>query len=191
MKKFDCHKCFLRDQCTQPVMGEGSLTVKVILIGEAPGRIEDARKRPFIGPAGQLLMHIIGKLGLKREDFYITNVLKCWPSRGLPTAEKLQECMDACLPILDEEIHRYKAKIVLLGGVALKRFIGNSLIAKYNEMEVDKGIWATYHPAFLLRNPAKTKELSIARTIYKACKAAGLKMKPQGEEYGFFHYKTF
>lgn len=195
LKTFKCEDCILCQRSTQPVPGEGPDNAKVLLIGEAPGINEDQACRPFIGRAGHLLMHIIGKLGLKRSDFFITNVLKCYPGGDkLPTGKKLDECLEACKKHLVVELVQKdtldKRHIVLLGGVAMKCFSGNSLITKFNGMKIQKNTWATFHPSSILRpKTPKRREVDIYRTVYKACIRAKLPVKKQGWDYGVYGYE--
>lgn len=187
----ECDKCFLRDSAKAPVPGEGSTKAKVILIGEAPGRVENSIGRPFVGPAGKLLDFIIRKLGLDRKDFYITNVLKCMPKRDkLPSGEKLTECLIACKKHLENELQQFGKStiIVLLGSTALRAFTGNSVISKYAGLEVQPRVWCAYHPAFALRRAVK--ELDIYRTLYHACRQAKMKSKPQKDSWYAFREKS-
>jgi len=191
MNLSDCHACFLRNSARQPVPGEGRKDARLILIGECPGHWEDLKRRPFVGEAGKLLDHILGRMGISRTDIYITNVLKCRPPNNkLPTGEKLEECIKACHDWLADELNMFfdsHCSYVLLGATALCAFIDHHLISKHEGQEVAPKTWAALHPAFALRRPGK--EINIYRTIYRAAKQAGLKPKRMGWKAGMFHYK--
>lgn len=155
-----CNNCHLRETCNGVVFGEGNAEAEIMLIGEGPGAREDEQSRPFVGPAGQLLNNMLAAIDFEREDIYITNIVKCRPPKNrTPT----QQEMNTCLPILRQQIRLIKPKIiVLLGGASLKGLIDSRM-----KITKERGTWIerkgvhiipTYHPAYLLRNPAKKKE---------------------------------
>jgi len=131
-----------------------------MFIGEAPGADEDQQGEPFVGRSGQLLTNMIKAMGLRREDVYIANIIKCRPP-GNRTPER-DEC-DTCSPFLMRQIEAIRPKaLVALGAVAAK-----SLLAINAPMSELRGRWydfrgtklaVTYHPAFLLRDPRQKKE---------------------------------
>ena len=157
----DCTRCRLHKQGRkQIVFGVGNPNAELMFIGEAPGADEDEQGEPFVGRAGQLLNNMIKAMGLRREDIYIANIIKCRPPNNR-TPER-DEC-DTCSPFLMRQIQVIKPKaIVALGAVAAK-----TLLAVNASMGELRGRWydfrgtklaVTYHPAFLLRDPRQKKE---------------------------------
>lgn len=153
----NCTSCHLRDGCKGVVFGEGNPKSDIMFIGEGPGAKEDELGRPFVGRAGQLLTKMIESIDFNREDVYITNAVKCRPpGNRTPTLKEIE----TCIPILRLQFKLIKPKIlVLLGSTSLKGLLDSK--AKITEV---RGIWhekkntyimPTYHPAFLLRNPAR------------------------------------
>jgi DNA polymerase len=156
----DCRRCRLHGGRTKLVFGVGNPDADLMFVGEGPGADEDIQGEPFVGRAGQLLNNMISAMGLRREDVYIANVVKCRPP-GNRTPEK-DEC-DTCLPFLLRQIEVIKPKVVVaLGAVAAK-----NLLALNDSMANLRGRWydfrgarlaVTYHPAYLLRDPRQKKE---------------------------------
>lgn len=171
-KALKCNRCTLRETCTQVVMGEGSLKHKIMFIGEGPGSSEDKKGRPFVGRAGNLLDKILKSVKIKREEIYITNVVKCRPPDN---RNPNQNEMEACSPILKTEINYINPKVIVpLGSIALKYLLGDS-----KKITEDRGKWfnigelyflPTFHPAYLLRNERMKKPvykdfIKIKKTI--------------------------
>jgi uracil-DNA glycosylase family 4 len=156
----ECTRCRLHKGRTNLVFGVGNPNTELMFVGEGPGADEDAQGEPFVGRAGQLLNNMISAMGLKREDVYIANVVKCRPP-GNRTPEK-DEC-DICSPFLLRQIEVIQPKVVVaLGAVAAK-----NLLAVNDSMANLRGRWydfrgsrlaVTYHPAYLLRDPRQKKE---------------------------------
>jgi len=156
----DCTRCRLHKGRNKLVFGVGNVNADLMFIGEGPGADEDAQGEPFVGRAGQLLNNMISAMGLKREDVYIANVVKCRPP-GNRTPEK-DEC-DVCSPFLMRQIEVIQPKVIVaLGAVAAK-----NLLAINDSMANLRGRWydfkgarlaVTYHPAYLLRDPRQKKE---------------------------------
>jgi len=157
----DCTRCVLHKQGRkQIVFGVGNPKAELMFIGEAPGADEDEQGEPFVGRAGQLLNNMIKAMGIRREDVYIANIIKCRPP-GNRTPER-EEC-DTCSPFLMRQIDAIKPKVIVaLGAVAAK-----TLLAINAPMSELRGHWydfrgtrlaVTYHPAFLLRDPRQKKE---------------------------------
>jgi len=157
----DCTRCLLHKQGRkQIVFGVGNPEADLMFIGEAPGADEDEQGEPFVGRAGQLLNNMIKAMGLRREDVYIANIIKCRPP-GNRTPER-DEC-ETCSPFLLRQIAVIKPKVIVaLGAVAAK-----TLLAINAPMAELRGRWydfrgtklaVTYHPAFLLRDPRQKKE---------------------------------
>ena len=157
-----CVRCpLLAETRTQTVFGEGSSTARVMFIGEAPGAEEDRTGRPFIGPAGQLLTDMITKgMGLTREEVYIANILK---SRPPENRDPLSDEMKHCLPYLERQLAIIRPEFLcLLGRIAAQALLDTAiplgrLRGKWHKV---RGIPAlvTYHPSYLLRNPAAKKD---------------------------------
>ena len=179
----DCTRCKLHKLGRkQIVFGVGNPRAELIFIGEGPGADEDEQGEPFVGRAGQLLNNMIKAMGLRREDVYIANVVKCRPP-GNRTPER-DEC-DTCSPFLLRQIAVIKPKaIVALGAVAAK-----TLLAINASMSDLRGRWydfrgtklaVTYHPAFLLRDPRQKKE--AWKDLQMVMKELGLQVPNRGPE---------
>ena len=157
----DCTRCKLHKQGRkQIVFGVGNPNAELMFVGEAPGADEDQQGEPFVGRAGQLLNNMITAMGLRREDVYIANVIKCRPP-GNRTPER-EEC-ETCAPFLMRQIDVIKPKVIVaLGAVAAKNLLGlNDSMANLRGRFYDfRGtqLAVTYHPAFLLRDPRQKKE---------------------------------
>ncbi len=154
-----CTRCNLRSSCSKVVFGEGNADARLLLVGEAPGADEDRLGIPFVGRAGKLLDRILEAASIKREEIYITNVVKCRPpSNRLP----VQSETAACLPHLKEQIELIEPEIIVcLGALATRTLIDkNASISRSRGTWHEKGgcrIIATFHPAALLRDPGKKK----------------------------------
>jgi uracil-DNA glycosylase len=149
-----CRLCKLCEKRTRGVPGEGHPHAEIMFIGEGPGFHEDQQGRPFVGAAGQLLTEMLGKIGLRREDVFITNVVRCRPPGNRdPLPDELQAC-DAYtqrqIAVLDPKL------IVTLGRYSMARFIGQGPMRDLHGRTRDwNGITclAMYHPAAILRTP--------------------------------------
>lgn len=150
-----CVNCGLHRGRTQAVFGVGNRAASWLFVGEAPGAEEDRQGEPFVGAAGQLLNAMLSAIGLKREEVYIANVLKCRPPNNRdPEPQEVERCE----PYLVRQIELIQPKII----VALGRFAAHSLLKTDLALSKLRGrrlAWrdipliATYHPAYLLRNP--------------------------------------
>jgi uracil-DNA glycosylase family 4 len=179
----NCTRCRLSKQGRkQIVFGVGDPKAELMFIGEAPGADEDQQGEPFVGRAGQLLNNMIKAMGIRREDVYIANIIKCRPP-GNRTPER-DEC-ETCSPFLMRQIAAIKPKaIVALGAVAAK-----TLLAINAPMSEFRGRWfdfrgtklaVTYHPAFLLRDPRQKKE--TWKDLQMVMKELGLAIPTKGVE---------
>ncbi len=157
-----CKRCAeLASKRTQTVFGVGNPDARIMFIGEAPGADEDARGEPFVGAAGQLLDKIIEASQLKRSDLYICNILRCRPPGNrnpLPQeAINCREFLDAQIHVVDPEY------IICWGTVAAQNLLGEArAVGKLRGQFFDyRGIkvLCTYHPSYLLRNPAAKKQV--------------------------------
>lgn len=156
----DCTRCRLHKGRKNIVFGVGNPNADLMFVGEGPGADEDQQGEPFVGRAGQLLNNMISAMGLKRQDVYIANVVKCRPP-GNRTPEK-DEC-DTCGPFLLRQIEVIRPKVIVaLGAVAAKYLLAindsmANLRGRWYEMKGAK-LAVTYHPAYLLRDPRQKKE---------------------------------
>ena len=165
-----CTKCpHLVKSRTQVVFGVGNPEANLMFVGEAPGEDEDRQGEPFVGKAGQLLTKIIETMGLRREDVYIGNVLKCRPDMppGVPGNRKpLPSEMQVCLPYLREQIEIIQPRaLVALGATALEGLTGQNIPVgrARGKWQSFQGIplMVTYHPAYLLRNQALSEKRKV------------------------------
>jgi DNA polymerase len=170
-----CTKCRLAGGRTQVVYGVGNPAAGIMFIGEGPGYHEDKQGEPFVGAAGQLLNRMLGEIGLRREDVYIANVVKCRPPENrVPFPDEAK----ACLPYLVRQIRAIRPEVICtLGATALAHLLGAE-----ERITRARGRWhsfegipvlPTYHPAFILRNAAREPEVhedfeAIARRLSPA-----------------------
>ncbi len=172
----DCKRCPLHKQGRkQIVFGVGNPQAELMFVGEGPGADEDEQGEPFVGRAGQLLNKMIEAMGLRREQVYIANVVKCRPP-GNRTPER-EEC-ETCSPFLMRQIDVIRPKaIVALGAVAAKTLLGlNDSMAHLRSHSYDfRGarLFVTYHPAYLLRDPRQKGE--AWKDLQQVMKFLGLK----------------
>ncbi len=156
----DCRRCKLWSGRTHLVFGVGNPRARLMFIGEGPGRDEDLQGEPFVGRAGQLLTDIITKgMGLKREDVYIANVVKCRPPENRnPEPDEVASCE----PFLKKQIDLVRPEII----IALGKFAVQTLLQTKTPITKLRGTWhsyygiklmPTFHPAYLLRNPGDKK----------------------------------
>lgn len=155
-----CEKCGLGMERKQAVTGEGSLDATLMFVGEGPGADEDSQGIPFVGRAGQLLDRILEAAGIKREEVYITNVVKCRPPENrTPAIEEIVVCqrfLEAQIAIINPRV------IVCLGNTPTKWFLGTTEgITKIRGQWFSwKGIdiMPMFHPSYLLRNESRRKD---------------------------------
>jgi uracil-DNA glycosylase family 4 len=157
----DCRRCKLHRTRKTIVFGEGDTKATLMFVGEGPGFDEDVQGRPFVGRAGQLLTKIIQSIGLQRSQVYIANIVKCRPPQNRnPEPDEI----DACHPFLLRQIEALQPQIICaLGTFAAQTLLKTSakitaLRGQVFELDGIKVI-PTYHPAFLLRNPEKKKDV--------------------------------
>jgi DNA polymerase len=157
----DCKRCKLHRGRKTIVFGEGNERATLMLIGEGPGYDEDVQGRPFVGKAGQLLTKILQSINLPREEVYIANIIKCRPPQNRnPEPDEIQSCS----PFLMKQIQVIQPKIIC----ALGAFSAQTLLKTETKITALRGklfdlegikVMPTYHPAFLLRNPDKKREV--------------------------------
>jgi uracil-DNA glycosylase len=158
-----CKACDLWKLGTQTVFGEGSVTARVMMVGEQPGDKEDLQGRPFVGPAGGILDKALAAAGIDRNDVYVTNIVKHfkWEPRGKRRLHKKPNALEinACRPWLEAEIKVVKPEVVvLLGATAAQGIMGNQFrVTKQRGQWVQSNIaplvLATVHPSSILRAP--------------------------------------
>jgi DNA polymerase len=156
----DCMRCALHTGRNKIVFGDGDPAARLMFVGEGPGADEDAQGLPFVGKAGQLLNNMIAAMGLRREDVYIANVVKCRPP-GNRVPE--QEEGATCSPFLFRQIDVVRPKVlVALGATAATWLLGarQPLAGLRGRVHAVRGtqLIVTYHPAYLLRDPRQKKE---------------------------------
>jgi uracil-DNA glycosylase family 4 len=164
-----CRQCRLHESKTHYVPGEGSDHPDIIFVGEGPGQTEDQFGRPFIGNAGQLLDKIIQKMGYRREDVFIGNVVKCRPPNN---REPLIDEVEACLPFLRRQIELLAPKIIVcLGKVALNNLLGTShsmgrirgQLLRFSNIP----LVPTYHPSYILHKKEKEEISQAKREVWE------------------------
>ena len=148
-----CTSCTLSQQRITAVPGEGRLDADIMFVGEGPGFHEDQQGRPFVGSAGKLLEDLLASIGMKREDVYITNMIKC---RAPNNRDPLPGEIEACRPYLDEQLNMIAPKVVVtLGRYSLGKFFPDQSIGKaHGKPRTWNGmiVYPVYHPAAALRN---------------------------------------
>jgi DNA polymerase len=157
----DCTRCPLAYAGRRKIVfADGSPTARLMFVGEGPGADEDAQGLPFVGKAGQLLNNMIGAMGLKREEVYIANIVKCRPP-GNRVPEPIEA--NTCSPYLLRQIDIVQPEVIVaLGSTAATYLLGvkqsiNSLRGRWHTCRGAK-LAVTYHPAFLLRDPRQKVE---------------------------------
>ena len=159
-KILTCRLCRLCEGATQAVPGEGNPHAEILFIGEAPGKSEDLQGEPFVGAAGKFLNELLASINLKREDIFITNIVKNRPQNN---RDPKDDEIEACFPYLDEQIQAIKPLlIVTLGRHAMNRFMPGLQISKvHGQAKRVKSIFSKkqviyplYHPASALYNGA-------------------------------------
>jgi DNA polymerase len=171
----DCQRCPLSQGRNKIVFADGDANAQLMFVGEGPGADEDAQGLPFVGRAGQLLNNMIAAMGLKREQVYIANIVKCRPPQNRkPEPDEARSCM----PFLERQIEIVRPRVlVALGATAATYLLGmrGSIGSMRGRIHDYRGIQTviTYHPAFLLRDPAQKKE--AWKDLQMAMSALGLK----------------
>ena len=164
----NCKKCDLYKTKTNYVPGAGNEKAEVVFVGEAPGRDEDLRGEPFVGAAGKLLTEMLASIGLRREDVYITNVLKCRPPNNRdPTPEEVEKCGDYLIRQLDV----IRPNVIVCLGRFAAQFVFNLFGLEFTTISRVKGkvyevkrwgkkvrVIAIYHPAAVLYRPQLREE---------------------------------
>ena len=173
----ECTRCKLHTTRNKIVFGDGSATAQLVFVGEGPGADEDAQGLPFVGRAGKLLTQMIEAMGLQRRDVYICNVVKCRPP-GNRQPEKDE--VETCSPFLYRQLDVLRPKVIVcLGATAAQ-----TLLQTNRGISHFRGEWldyrgykmiATFHPAYLLRNPAAKGD--VWKDLQKVMAELGLEVK--------------
>jgi len=174
-----CRKCSLWKTRKKPVVGEGSIDTDILFVGEAPGYNEDLQGRPFVGKAGKILDELLESIGLKRNDVYVANLLKCRPSDN---RNPLKTEIDVCTEYLEKQIEIIQPKIIVPLGNFASSYIFEKFGLKYDKISNIHGkifqintvfgrlkIIPLYHPAVATYNP-ETKNILLED--FKAIKNA-------------------
>lgn len=175
----DCTRCKLHKARTNIVFGVGNAKAELVFVGEGPGHDEDVQGEPFVGRAGKLLTQMIEAMGLQRPDVYICNVVKCRPPENrLPERDEIETCS----PFLMRQLAVVQPKVICcLGACSAQTLLEtNQGISRFRGEWFDyRGakLIATYHPAYLLRNPAAKSE--VWKDLQKIMAFLGLKPKPR------------
>lgn len=153
-----CTTCSLSCTRTQAVFGVGAPDASLMVVGEAPGFYEDQQGEPFVGRAGKLLDAMLDAIGLSRQTIFIANILKCRPPNN---RDPLPEEVSACTPFLEQQIRLVQPKLlVAVGRIAahfllnVKSPLGGLRQIMHQHTATQTPLLVTYHPAYLLRNPA-------------------------------------
>jgi uracil-DNA glycosylase family 4 len=173
----ECTRCKLHSTRHKIVFGDGSPRAELVFVGEGPGADEDAQGLPFVGRAGKLLTQMIEAMGLQRKDVYICNVVKCRPPENRQPEE---DEVHACSPFLLRQIDTIAPKVIVcLGAVAAKTLLQtNRGISQFRGEWLEfrgRKLLATYHPAYLLRNPPAKSE--VWKDLQKVMAVLGLEVK--------------
>jgi DNA polymerase len=157
----DCHRCKLAEGRKTIVFGEGNPRAALVFVGEGPGADEDEQGRPFVGRAGQLLNRMIQMIGMKREEVYICNVVKCRPP-GNRTPERDE--VETCSPFLFRQIEAIRPRLICcLGAPAMRTVLGitegiTRVRGRFFDYS-DTKAFVTFHTAYILRNPREERIL--------------------------------
>jgi uracil-DNA glycosylase family 4 len=173
----ECTRCKLHSTRHKIVFGDGNPKAELVFVGEGPGADEDAQGLPFVGRAGKLLTQMIEAMGLQRKDVYICNVVKCRPPENRQPEE---DEVHTCSPFLLRQIDVIAPKVIVcLGAVAAKTLLQtNRGISQFRGEWLEfrgRKLLATYHPAYLLRNPPAKSE--VWKDLQKVMAVLGLEVK--------------
>jgi DNA polymerase len=186
-----CTKCRLSNGRTQVVFGVGAPNADVLFIGEGPGYHEDKQGEPFVGAAGQLLTKMLGEIGLRREDVYIANVVKCRPPGN---RDPLPDEIDACKPYLDGQIRSIDPRVIVTLGNFATRFILDrpASISRVRGQRFEIGgriVLPTFHPAAILHGGGESSaQFQALRSDFESIRAilAEAPPAPVEEQLGLF-----
>jgi uracil-DNA glycosylase len=173
----ECTRCKLHTTRNKIVFGDGNPKAELVFVGEGPGHDEDMQGLPFVGRAGKLLTQMIEAMGLQRKDVYICNVVKCRPPENrAPEKDEVEQCS----PFLLRQIDAIAPKVIVcLGSTAAQTVLETSRgISQFRGQWLEfrgRKLMATYHPAYLLRNPSAKSE--VWKDLQKVMAVLGLEAK--------------
>jgi uracil-DNA glycosylase len=173
----ECTRCKLHKTRNKIVFGDGNPKAELVFVGEGPGHDEDMQGLPFVGRAGKLLTQMIEAMGLQRKDVYICNVVKCRPPENrAPERDEVEQCS----PFLLRQIDTIAPKVIVcLGSTAAQTVLAtNRGISQFRGQWLEfrgRKLMATYHPAYLLRNPSAKSE--VWKDLQKVMAVLGLEPK--------------
>jgi DNA polymerase len=173
----ECTRCKLHKTRNKIVFGDGNPEAELVFVGEGPGHDEDMQGLPFVGRAGKLLTQMIEAMGLQRKDVYICNVVKCRPPENrAPERDEVEQCS----PFLLRQIDAIAPKVIVcLGSTAAQTVLAtNRGISQFRGQWLEfrgRKLMATYHPAYLLRNPSAKSE--VWKDLQKVMAVLGLEPK--------------
>jgi DNA polymerase len=173
----ECTRCKLHTTRHKIVFGDGNPKAQLVFVGEGPGHDEDMQGLPFVGRAGKLLTQMIEAMGLQRQDVYICNVVKCRPPEN---RQPEKDEVAACSPFLMRQIDTIAPKVIVcLGSTAAQTILEtNRGISQFRGQWLEfrgRKLMATYHPAYLLRNPSAKSE--VWKDLQKVMAELGLEVK--------------
>jgi uracil-DNA glycosylase family 4 len=176
-----CTRCALHSARTQTVFARGNGSSGLCFVGEGPGADEDAQGFPFVGAAGQLLDRMIAAMGIERDDVYVCNIVKCRPPKNrTPEPEE----MNACMPYLVEQLSLVEPQVIVaLGKTAVQGLFGSAegitrIRGRWRLYQGRIAVMPTFHPAYLLRNPAAKRE--VWADLQEVLKHMGRKVPGKG-----------
>ena len=178
----ECTRCKLHKGRNKIVFGDGSPKAQLVFVGEGPGADEDMQGLPFVGRAGKLLTQMIEAMGLQRSDVYICNVVKCRPPENrAPERDEVA----ACSPFLFRQIDLVAPKVIVcLGSIAAQTILETTRgISQFRGQWLEfrgRKLMATYHPAYLLRNPSAKSE--VWKDLQKVMAELGLEVKKKSAQ---------
>ena len=181
-----CTKCRLCEQRTHTVFGEGDVDARIFFIGEGPGETEDQTGRPFVGRAGELLNKMVAGMGLRREQTFIANIVKCRPpGNRVPAPDEVA----TCTPYLERQIEIVRPRAIVTLGLPATQYMLQTKLSMgrlRGQWQSWRGIklMPTYHPAYVLRNPTYETRAAVWSDLKQVLEEIGLpvpKKKSLGE----------
>jgi DNA polymerase len=176
-----CTRCVLHEKRNKTVFSRGDPFAELAFVGEGPGADEDMQGAPFVGAAGQLLDRMIAAMGYRRDDVYVANIVKCRPPNN---RKPLVVDLASCTPFLAQQLGLVKPMVIVaLGATAVQGLCGTTegITRMRGKWKLYKGsipIMPTFHPAYLLRNPAAKREVWI--DLQEVMKHLGRPLPPSG-----------
>jgi uracil-DNA glycosylase len=179
-----CTRCRLAAGRTQVVFGVGNPDADIMFVGEGPGYYEDKQGEPFVGAAGQLLTRMLGEIGLRREDVYITNVVRCRPPGN---RDPLPDEIESCRPYLDGTIANIRPRVIVtLGNFATRVILDRQIsISRVRGQRFDvegRVVIPTFHPAAILHGGGEaSSQMTALRSDFELIRQAAAEARPEPE----------